>query len=90
MSANFVSEFANERLPANVHATQQNKLGSQLKSSSVSRSNLPVVLNSYNSLQHSQQMGRISTGLNKRLPQSNDYKAIPFASKQNSVCEFDH
>lgn len=34
-------------------------------------------------------MGRVSTGLSKRLPQSNDYKAVPFASKQHSICEMD-
>jgi hypothetical protein len=35
-------------------------------------------------------MTGINTGISKRIPASNDYKAIPFASKQNSVCEFDH
>jgi hypothetical protein len=35
-------------------------------------------------------MGGISTGITKRIPASNDYKVIPFTTKQNSVCEFDH
>lgn len=50
VSANLVNDFANDKLPPNLHVNAKTQGGSQLKASSVSRSNLPVVLSSYNSL----------------------------------------